>query len=243
MDNNEAKQFNDKMKALYAPETSELIQRNNAYAAQAKNEIKQYERWRSIVYESMDDVKTWERLDNELKEKNELIEQDRAIVNTLNKDLERLKPKLEDCTTKNNEIQIISRDCFKMCNDAQRINNKQNDLKSLQSRIYTTIDTGGRDLRTVEEELQSKSENKDQCMAKRERMNKELMMLNQRVLHAQKELKDKEEIYRDKEAKFEKDQEMNKRKAELNDMLEDYYVEEKNVSVIANFINSNLCFF
>ena len=65
------------------------------------------------------------------------------------------------------------------------------------------------------------------------------MALNQKVLCAQKELKEKEQLCEEKETKCEKDQEMNCRRAELNNMLENYCEEDKN----AEFVNACIhCF-
>merc|ERR1719410_1786285 len=77
----------------------------------------------------------------------------------------------------------------------------------------------GRSLRDVEDDMQFKRDKKDALINEKDRLNKELMKLNENITRARNDVTRKEENLKDLETKFQKGQEAEKRKIELNEIV------------------------
>ena len=193
----------------------------------------QYEKWKGIVNNSAQDWQELTRLKKEVGDVENLIKKEEEELTQYLSQLEEIKSNRSTLQTDCTELQNFYVETGRLQDDALRIADKQNEIKSKEQRIARMApDSGGRDLQQVETDVNNRLEEKDTIMRSIATLNKEMSSLNKRIQLASTQLSSAEEIVREKEKKYKRDQEDAEKKVSLKESISKLLEEEQKVSEI-----------
>lgn len=172
------------MNELANPARSALFNIDPAKIQRDRSTKTNFERWKKAVSRAMGDVVEHMRLSVEVQNTAQVVRELESALSEQERGLLALKSEKSELQSDVDDLRHLS-DCAKrwvvdagrIASKKERINEKNNDLTMSMS----VIDSGNRDLRTVERELDEKREEKDALMGKIARLNKEMTQINSRV--------------------------------------------------------------
>ena len=220
MDFDETAVFEKSMKNLVDAENSPLIQSEKERAQQHRTALKNYQTWRQTISSSIPDFLDYKRIvkENESLKKSLLETEDELDV--IRSDVEEIDERKKDLDTKTSELRHLVDVANSLMTEVNRISDKNAQIKSrTESLALVAPNSGGRDLRTFENDLSAKVDDKDSQMNKISKLNKEMSKLNSDISRLSTQATTAEQLVRDKEAKFAKEQEASKRKQELQETV------------------------
>jgi DNA repair exonuclease SbcCD ATPase subunit len=189
-----------------------------------------YQQWSKIVSENMNGVLDYKRLANEASALEQNVEELQSVLLEKTQELDQAKNSNTDLQNEVDDLRDIL-ECSKRWAEAagriaekrMQVNQKQLDLS------MSNADIGGRDLKTVEKELQERVDKKEMHSSQINRLNKEMSGINNRIATLSTQATRCDQLARDKEAKYVKDQELSERKLVLGDKIASFAAEEKKV--------------
>lgn len=223
------------MKELADPETSPLIKVDPEKLQKDRAAKANYERWRKAVSQCIADVGEHQRLLNECKTLTQTVSELESAVGELDQELTgTLQANQAEAQSKVDELRNLTQNIQRWVDHANqiaskklRVSQKHNDL----TMSMTALDSGGRDLRTVERDLDQKRDEKDTLNKRISRLQKEMMQFNNKVTNLTTSASRTEQLVKDREAKFAKDKQSSIRRTELNEKINQWQDEEKKVRI------------
>lgn len=201
MDPDEAEVFIHKVSRI----GEEIVALDHQKLRQNGTIMAQYEKWKGIVNNSAQDWQELTRLKKEVGDVENLIRKEEEELTQYLSQLEEIKSNRSTLQTDCTELQNFYVETGRLQDDALRIADKQNEIKSKEQRIARMApDSGGRDLQQVETDVNNRLEEKDTIMRSIATLNKEMSSLNKRIQLASTQLSSAEEIVREKEKKIQK---------------------------------------
>ena len=184
LDVDDVESFNSNMNELADPARSALFNLDPAKLQRDRSTKTNFERWKKAVSRAMGDVVEHMRLQVEVQNTAQVVRELESALSEQERGLLALKSEKAELQSDVDDLRHLS-DCAKrwvvdagrIASKKERINEKNNDLTMSMS----VIDSGNRDLRTVERDLDEKREEKDALMGKIARLNKEMTQINSRV--------------------------------------------------------------
>mmetsp|Transcript_27257 Transcript_27257/g.40242 ORF Transcript_27257/g.40242 Transcript_27257/m.40242 type:complete len:1418 (-) Transcript_27257:229-4482(-) len=225
--------FQSKMKELADPEISPLIKADPEKLQKERAAKANYERWRKTISQCIADVGEHKRLLLESKTLNMTIAEFESAAEALNQEITgTLQANLVEEQTQVDELRLLTQSIQRWVEDVNRIASKKlrvsqkyNDL----TMSMTALDTGNRDLRTVERDLEQKRDEKDTLNKRVSRLQKEFMQLNTKAANLSASASRTEQLVKDREAKFAKEKQALMRRTELNEKINQWQDEEKKI--------------
>jgi chromosome segregation ATPase len=180
-----------------------------------------YQQWCKIVSENMNGVLDYKRLANEASALEQNVEELQGVLSEKTQELDQAKNSNTDLQTECSKRWAEA--AGRIAEKRMQVNQKQLDLS------MSNADIGGRDLKTVEKELQERVDKKEMHSSQINRLNKEMSGINNRIATLSTQATRCDQLARDKEAKYVKDQELSERKLVLGDKITSFAAEEKKV--------------
>jgi chromosome segregation ATPase len=181
------------------------------------------------------------RLSTEIDTLKESIKEDEETHGRLQEEVKDLKTKVDeetdDKTSLQEEFDIVRRlseEATKLASKKYQIKNKKEELN------LEAPDVLGKDLTTVEYDLQTKTEEKEKLMNAVSSLHNELSQLNDAVNAATIKCTQAERIVRSKEEQYAQEQESSARKRELNASLKKYQEDEQKVTETSIYLVPSL---
>lgn len=144
--------------AILAGENSPLLKQDERNKA-AKG---YYQKWRKIVGENMNDVLDYRRLVNEASELSLNIAEIERILSDKNLELEQASSRSDELQSEVDELRELLEASKRWAEAAGRIAEKRMQVNQKKNDLSMSIaDIGGRDLKTVEQEVAERLEKKD----------------------------------------------------------------------------------
>jgi chromosome segregation ATPase len=184
LDVDDVELFNSNMNSLANPAKSALFSSEPDKVQRDRSSKINFERWKKTVAQSLGEISEYRRLLIEIQSTSLTIKELENAVSEQEQDLLSLKSERADIQTELDDLRHFC-DCTKrwivdagrIASKKIRINQKNDDL----SMSMTAVDSGNRDLRTVERDIDEKREEKDTLMGRIARLNKEMTQINSRV--------------------------------------------------------------
>jgi len=207
--------FREKMNALMASDSPLLMDGENNKTAKS-----QYQKWRKIVTENMNDILEYRRIANEVNDMEHNCSSLEAIVEERKEDLDTAKTSQDEILSEVDGLRGLMESCKMWQGAVDRINNKRSQAMNKSNTLSISESVySGRDLKTVERDLAEKTEKKDEYLEKISRLNKEMTKINNHMSSASQKATDAENMARDKEEKFAGIRKLSERKKHLNDTI------------------------
>ena len=213
MDDEEFGVFKDTMKELMTD--SPLVEVDETAAEKHKEMKEKYTKWRKTLSDYSSDFREYERLQKEHASSETELQTSLDEIATLKSNLAKLKDKSTERRNEMNEVRDLVESCKRWAEDAHRIKDKRMQINQKNDELTMTATTGGRDLRTVEKELQDRGDSKEEKIQQINKLNKEMTELNNRVANLATQTSQLENVLREKEAKFAESEKATERKNEL----------------------------
>jgi DNA gyrase/topoisomerase IV subunit A len=122
-----------------------------------------YQQWRKVVADNMNDVMEYRRIANEANELDQSIGILEAELSEKTRLLDLAKDKSSDLQTEVDELRELLEASKRWAEAASRIAEKRMQVNQKQLDLsISNADVGGRDLKTVEQDLADRMETKDQ---------------------------------------------------------------------------------
>lgn len=206
---------------------SSPLLRTDPREAQGKE---QYENWRKLVSECMDDARDYRRVSKELSD----VESEHS---RLSDDFRRRQTALkqqreekDDLGRTEDELRELADVAKRWLGEAQRIADKHIQIGQQQLDLTATLGDCSRDIKDVERDLNRKMADKDDLGDKINELNKEMTQLNQVISDLSGKAMRMDQLAREKEEKFAADRKNLERKEELSELINQITREEKGVS-------------
>jgi chromosome segregation ATPase len=182
------------------------------------------------VSDNKGNVVEYRRLVNEANDLEGVIEELGAALSEKQQQLEEAESENSDLQDKFEELRNYLDTSKRWTETASRVAEKRMQVNQKQTDLsMSTTDIGGRDLKTVENDVTEKSEKKDQYMDQISKLNKEMMGLNNIMSSLQAQATRTEKLARDKEEKFGSTQALQEKKVALNETMAKCTAEEDKV--------------
>ena len=128
------------------------------------------------------------------------------------------------------ELRQVLEVANRLRDDADRICDKSNQIQTKEDELAMVAPSShGRDLKTVEREIQARMDEKDTLTQSITKLNRELSALNEQISRVTNQAAKAEQMARDKEKKFTQEQEASVKKNELNEVIANCTQEERKV--------------
>eukprot|EP00571_Detonula_confervacea_P010665 CAMPEP_0172307014 /NCGR_PEP_ID=MMETSP1058-20130122/7955_1 /TAXON_ID=83371 /ORGANISM="Detonula confervacea, Strain CCMP 353" /LENGTH=1404 /DNA_ID=CAMNT_0013019073 /DNA_START=130 /DNA_END=4344 /DNA_ORIENTATION=- len=226
--------FYTRMNELADPDVSELHAMANKNAQKVREAIDNYEKWRRIISENINEHLEFARVVEELKEVETIIGEEEGGGHGSLKDLEsELKTEEATLTEKKdllNELQTLMTTVNGIQDTAKRVWEKMGNVKEKKAKLkYQFLGNvdDPRDLKTVEKDLTKSSDQKEVAYTNINKLNNEQKQLNEKISRITNQAATAERSAREKEDAYKRDQESTKRKDELNDELKKLTAHDK----------------
>lgn len=177
---------------------------------------KKYEKYVKTLRNNAFQFSEYERLQKECSTVETELQQLRDELSTQQASLSDLKSKSTDRHTELDELRDLVESSKRWADDAHRVKDKRMQINQKNDELSLSTAVSGRDLRTVEKELQKKVESKEEKINAINRLNKEMTELNNRVTQLATQASQNEALLREKEAKFAESEKATERKNELH---------------------------
>jgi len=184
----------------------------------------------STVSQSIDGWLDYKRISVDIESLEQAIEQGELEIKNLQRNLDEAVQDAHESGTENTELLQLLDTARRLRDDANKIFDKQEQVSSKRDELSIIAPSAaGKDLRTLENEVSSKIEQKDSLMSTISSLNKEASDLNNQISRLSNQASQAEKLVRDKEEKFAKEQEAITKKQQLNDAIANCNEEEKKV--------------
>ena len=178
--------FNKNMNDLANPVSSAIFAVDPEKIQRDRSTKTNFERWRKTVSQGMGEYAEHRRLSVEVLSNDLAIKEMESSLGKYENELQSLKSKKAEMQAEVDDLRHLS-DCAKrwvvdagrIASTRVRIDQKSEDLKLSMTSIDSN--SGMRDLRCVEKDLDRKREEKDNMMGIIARLNKEMSLINTRV--------------------------------------------------------------
>lgn len=229
MDDDEYRTFKEKFEELM--EESVLVSADQESTDRYNSLKKKYEKWVKVLRNNLVEIREYERLQKECSTAETEVQQLRDDLSTQQTCLSELKTKSANRRNEVDEIRELVEISKRWADDAHRIKDKRIQINHKKDELSMSTAVSGRDLRTVEKELNSKIESKEEKINAINRLNKEMTELNNRVTQLSSQASQNESLLREKEAKFAEGEKATERKNELHLRLQKAKEEDTQVSL------------
>jgi predicted nucleic acid-binding Zn-ribbon protein len=214
--------FQDTLTELMS-DTSPLLKVDPKYRELKAN----YESWKTVLTGCMDDLRDYERMNQEMSEvdnQNHRLRDDVAHYQTKLRDQKKDTTDLQVADEELRELLDVTK---RWSEDAGRISEKRAKIVQEQEVLTASNADFGRDVTTVELELNRMNEEKDELANKISALNREMSGLNNRAAGFAAQAANMDRLARGKEETFAAERKNHERMAELSELLKDLIQEEK----------------
>ena len=188
------------------------------------------------VSSGLNDYLDHQRLHTEIGVLRESIKSDEAELKTLETELAEAKEKVEEEKEEKSNIQEFLDVIKPLRDEAMKIDSKRSKIMNMKADLdLSAPSVGGKNFATAENELTTKSEEKDKLQSDISALNKELAELNDQITSINSRCSQAENIVRNKEKQFAEEQKATIRKNELNEELKKLQAHEAKVSTVKFF--------
>ena len=144
---------------FFMGETSPLLKQDE----RNKTARTYYQKWRKVVAENINEILDYRRIVNEANDLDLNIANIESILSEKMRELERCRSRHDDIQTECRDLRELREASQRWAEAAGRIAEKRMQVNQKQLDLsMSTADIGGRDLKTVEQDLAEKLEQKDQ---------------------------------------------------------------------------------
>lgn len=208
---------------------AKIVALDQEKSQQNRTTKRQYEKWKQIVNDSIQDCQEFNRLRKEVEDLEQIIEEENLVLSTLKTELEGVNMSQSALQTESTELHNFYGETGRLQDVATGVMDKENQIKSKEKRIELhTPNNGGRDLMHVETDVNRRMEEKESIIKNVTTLNKEMNDLNQKIRLASDIVSSSKRTLQEKESQFQKDQENAIRKKSLQEkILESRNEEEK----------------
>lgn len=181
------------------------------------------------------------RLLTEIDTLKESIKEDEETLGRLQEEVKDLKTKVDEETDDKTSLQEAFDIVRRLSEEATKLASKKYQIKNKKEELNLEApDVLGKDLTTVEYDLQTKTEEKEKLMNAISSLHNELSQLNDAVNAATIKCTQAERIVRSKEEQYAQEQESSARKRELNASLKKYQEDEQKVTETSIYLVPSL---
>ena len=231
-ENDEINAFQSRILELSDESVSELMVTQDG-AAKAREAIDRYEKWRKIISENIHEHIEYTRIVAEIKETEALLAgEGQAELKEVEAELKLEEEKLADKREVAKELQGLLQTVTSLHETGTRVWEKRGQVKEKKEKLelqsFAKIDDP-RNLKTVEGDLATASSEKEAAYTQINNLNNEQKTLNEKISRVTNQASAAERTAREKEEAYNRDQESSKRKDELNNLLQKYNGEEKDM--------------
>ncbi|CAJ1930289.1 unnamed protein product [Cylindrotheca closterium] len=207
--------FSEQMKMLMGSESPLLKDGENNKTAKS-----QYQKWRRITTENMNDILEYRRIANEVNDIEHNCTSLETVVEERKEDLETTKTARDEILSEVDGLRSLLESCKMWQGASDRINLKRSQAMNKCNTLSISESVhSGRDLKTVERDFAEKTEKKDEYQEKISRLNKEMTKINNQMSSVSKQATDAENLAREKEEKFAGIRKLSDRKKALNERI------------------------
>lgn len=210
---------------------SVLVRIDEAMAERHRAAKTNYTRWKRIVSDCVGDLRDYGRY---IQETADLEKEAKQLQDALSKSqsvLQDEKEKCQELQTEADELQALVDATKRWSDDAGRIAEKRMQINQKFLDLSITQTDTGRDLKTVEKEMNDRMEKKDQLTDKISKLNKESTRLNDKISNFSQAASRMDQRARELETKFAEAEKAAKKRSELAEQLEKIAEDEKKVSM------------
>jgi len=215
--------FQDTMAGFGDKERSPLLQLNKENANRVRAAKKNYQTWRNSINEIIPELMEHARITAELGSLEATISEMTASVLSHQSQLDTLNEEHAATQIQFNDfrslVELTKRwldEAGKIAGKKMRISQKNTDLSLSMTSVSNT---NNRNLRTVERDVESKMEEKDNLMNKINRLNKEMSAINTNIGNISTQAANTEQRVREKEIKYAEERKAQERKDELQEII------------------------
>lgn len=199
----------------------------------AREAIERYEKWRKTISENIHEHIEYTRIVAEIKETEALLAgEGQAELKEVEAELKLEEEKLADKREMANELQGLLQTVSSLHETGTRVWEKRGQVKEKKEKLelqsFAKIDDP-RNLKTVEGDLATSSSEKEAAYTQINHLNNEQKTLNEKISRVTNQASAAERTAREKEEAYNRDQQSSKRKDELNNLLQKYNTEEKDL--------------
>jgi len=161
---------------------SEFVKFDEAEANRYREIKATYQRWKKIVSDNMDDLRDFRRITIEVSDlEKELQTLDDDVTRNKTK-LDREKDRATEIQTEVDQLRELGNLAKRWSEDAGRIAEKRMQITQKYSDLNASaVDDGRRDLRSVEKDIDARTEEKDSLSNRISKLNKEMATLNNKI--------------------------------------------------------------
>jgi len=232
LENDEINAFQSRILELSDESVSELMVTQDGVAT-ARDAIERYEKWRKTISENIHEHIEFTRIVAEIKETEALLAgEGQAELKEVEAELKLEEEKLADKREMSNELQGLLQTVTSLHETGTRVWEKRGQVKEKKEKLelqsFAKIDDP-RNLKTVEGDLATASSEKEAAYTQINHLNNEQKTLNEKISRVTNQASAAERTAREKEEAYNRDQLSSKRKDELNNLLQKYNAEEKDL--------------
>ena len=166
----------------YLMKESDFVQFDEAEADRYREIKATYQRWKKFVSDNMDDLRDFCRMTDEaagLEKELQTLDDDVSRNKT---NLDRQKDQAAEIQTEVDQLRELGNAAKRWSEDAGRIAEKRMQIAQKYSDLNASaVDDGRRDLRAVEKDIDTRTEEKDNLSNKNSKLNKEMANLNNKI--------------------------------------------------------------
>lgn len=173
--------FSKSIDSLLDENTSKLLNIDHAAVEKFRTEKATYQRWRKVIEDNVDDVRDYGRMNDEWADVEMAIERLQADLDHHQSKALNQNELLVESQPAAEELRGLVDAAKRWSNDANRIADKKIEINQKLTDLSATTAHTGRDLRSVEREMNDKMEEKDNLTNKINKLNREMSSLNNQI--------------------------------------------------------------
>mmetsp|Transcript_6676 Transcript_6676/g.9616 ORF Transcript_6676/g.9616 Transcript_6676/m.9616 type:complete len:1419 (+) Transcript_6676:37-4293(+) len=219
--------FGDNINLLSDPLNSPIVKMDQSRLQKSRSAIRNYENWRTTISQNINDCLDYKRIMLEIEGLESTMEERETQSKELQAEINHTTETHTDLETDNMELQQLNDFARRLRDDAIKIADKKRQILSKQEDMALIAPSAdGKNLRTLESELTSKTEEKDMLMNAIAELNRESGDINDNISRASNQASRAEKVARDKEERHAQEQKAIARKQELSDSISKHKEEE-----------------
>jgi chromosome segregation ATPase len=173
--------FSKSIDSLLDENTSKLLNIDHDAIEKFRTEKSTYQRWRKVIEDNVDDVRDFNRMNDEWTEVETAIERLQADLDHHQAKANDQNGLLVEAQPAADELRGLVDAAKRWSDDANRIADKKIEINQKLTDLSATTAHTGRDLRSVEREMNDKMEEKDNLTNKINKLNREMTSLNNQI--------------------------------------------------------------
>lgn len=231
MDEDVTQDFANAIKELSDPESSEIILASQSDSAREIAAKKNYDNWHAIVQGAMTDYLEHQRATEEIEVLERTVTEGQEALDRFRSDLESARSRASDLREEVSELRSIVDISSRLRDDSERMFDKKTQMSTKEEELSIAApSSNGRDLGTVEREIQARTDEKDSLMQSITRLNRELTNINDRISRVTTQAAKTERLAKEKEERYKAEQEASVKKTDLNEVIARCQQEEKKLA-------------